>query len=218
MPNTRSEASRENGAKSKGPVTPEGKARSSRNAIKHGLSSEHAILNHEDRPAFEAMRQSYLERHQPADQHEADLIETMVAARWRLNRMVMVEGQLFEKELAVRAPEINKQFREIDPEGKLAICFEHLAEGRALSLLLRYESQINRTYERAFKQLQALQAGRTDSRPCPPEPVPNEPKLLEFPPPNEPEMPVTPPPEPSQTPDPPPATPDFEEETPIPTV
>ena len=93
--------------------------------------------------------------------------------------MVMVEGQLFEKELAVRALEINKQFREIDPEGKLAVCFEHLAEGRALSLLLRYESQLNRTHDRAFKQLQALQANR-------PEPVPNEPKPFLVPPPNEP--------------------------------
>jgi len=180
MPNIRSEASRENGSKSKGPVTPEGKARSSRNAIKHGLNSSQVVLEHEDRAAFEAMRQSYLERHRPADQHEADLIETMVSARWRLNRIVTAEAQLFEKEMAARGAELKQRFDNIQPETELACCFEHLAEGRALSLLLRYEGQLNRTYDRAFKQLQALQADRLES-------VRNEPKLLQFPQRNEPE-------------------------------
>src|SRR5579862_1415347 len=160
MPNTRSDSSRINGSKSSGPITPEGKARSSRNAIKHGLNSNQVVLEHEDRAAFEAMRQSYMERHHPSDQHEADLVETMVSAQWRLNRIVTTEAQLFEKELAVREPEFKKRFNNIEPETKLACAFEHLAESRALCLLLRYESQINRTYDRAFKQLQALQAAQ----------------------------------------------------------
>jgi hypothetical protein len=175
MPSPRkSAAARANGAKSNGPVTPQGKARSSANAIKHGLNSKVVVLPHEDRPAFERLRQAYMDRFQPADPVEAGLVETMAAARWRLDRLIAVESKLYEKEIAVQFEQITKSFREIDDGGRLACAFDHLAtQSKSLAMLARHEGQLNRTYDRAFKQLQILQKPKD---PAPAIKLQNEPK------------------------------------------
>ena len=52
----RAEASRRNGAKSCGPKTPEGKARSAQNALKHGFRAQkHMVLPGEDAAEFAAL-------------------------------------------------------------------------------------------------------------------------------------------------------------------
>jgi len=185
--------SRINGAKSKGPITPEGKARSAANSLRHGLCSEQVVLPHEDRSLFEELRASYIERFQPADQPEADLVETLASARWRLNRLVAIENKIFEKEMVFRDPDMTRQLRNMTQVEKLAWTFDHLANnGKSLQLLIRYEGSLNRTYERALKQLQLLQSTRP---PAPPAEVRNEPSPIllspHVPPKNEPDPPST---------------------------
>jgi hypothetical protein len=49
----RAEASRRNGARSRGPKTPEGKARSAQNAFKHGMRAQkYVVLPEEDADEF----------------------------------------------------------------------------------------------------------------------------------------------------------------------
>ncbi len=63
LPNARAEASRRNGAKSRGPKTPEGKAHSAQNALKHGLRArKYVVLPDEDAAAFQTLEAAFLDK------------------------------------------------------------------------------------------------------------------------------------------------------------
>jgi hypothetical protein len=62
MRNLRSRTSAINGARSKGPTSLEGKARSARNAEKHGMYSGAVVLHHESKEEFARLRDSYSDR------------------------------------------------------------------------------------------------------------------------------------------------------------
>src|ERR1035441_1485559 len=73
-------AARANGARSRGPATPEGKRRSSQNATSHGLLARCIVMENESRTAFEALIAQHCDRLQPADALEFGFIEEMAAA------------------------------------------------------------------------------------------------------------------------------------------
>jgi len=72
------EANRLNALQSTGPSTPEGKTVAARNAFKHGIFAEAPIIIGEDRTAFEALRDDYLDRFQPAGPDEEALVANLI--------------------------------------------------------------------------------------------------------------------------------------------
>ena len=102
LPSARAEASRRNGAKSCGPKTPEGKARSAQNALKHGLRAQkHTVLPSEDAAAFKALEAALIEELAPDGALQSALAQRVVAAVWRLERAERLEADLFaENQLA----------------------------------------------------------------------------------------------------------------------
>ena len=95
----KSNASRANGKKSKGPVTPEGKQRSSLNSLKHGLTADHAVLlAAEDPVEFARLRQQYYDEWRPETITEQCLVETMLRAYWRMLRIEAFEVSMIDCE------------------------------------------------------------------------------------------------------------------------
>src|SRR5260370_37814257 len=90
-----SETSRANGAKSKGPIPPEGREKSSRNSLKHGYTADNIfLLDCDDPDEFQKMEDDYAATYQPASRVEQDLVDEMVASSWRLNRIRTIETVL----------------------------------------------------------------------------------------------------------------------------
>jgi hypothetical protein len=84
------------GAKSRGPKTPEGKARSARNALKHGLRAEKFVLLHdEDAKQFEAMADALADDLAPVGALQSVLARRLMVAAWRLERADRIERELF---------------------------------------------------------------------------------------------------------------------------
>ena len=156
MSTSQSETARINGAKSCGPITAEGKAISARNSLRHGLRAKEVVLPTESREDYEALRDAYIQRFQPADPVEEDLVESMAAARWRLRRISAIETSLLEKG-------IETAIKHKTSDQHLAYSF-HSSE-TSFANLTRYENALNRTFDRALKQLQLLQKSRPATAP-----------------------------------------------------
>ncbi len=155
----RSDTARANGAKSRGPKSAETKEKSSRNSLRHGFTSRHTmLLECEDEDEFQELEDEFAATHQPATPAEQDLVNEMVAARWRINRIRTIETVIMDCEMVRKKAEVEKQYIEPDSGIHMGMAFRTLAEeSRSLDLCNRYESRFSRMYERAYRTLRELQ-------------------------------------------------------------
>jgi hypothetical protein len=104
------EIARANGAKSRGPVTPEGKSRSSQNARKDGryaktrtrYGNHTIVLANEDLDAYNEHLARHINRFQPADPVELRIVEDIAAIDWRLVRGAAVQTRLADREMEIQ--------------------------------------------------------------------------------------------------------------------
>ena len=146
-----------NGAHSPGPVTTEGKARSSRNATTHGLYSQAVLLHHECPEAFAALREDYYQRFAPADQPESDLVDQMIAVTWRLRRIAALESAALDITIDAARPSLDATYDQLDPETRTHFAAETLeSTHRSLTGYHRMQNALARQYDRGFRNLRSL--------------------------------------------------------------
>ena len=178
MPKPRTEAQRAaarvNGAKSKGPTTEEGKAKSALNALRHGLLAGSLVLTSESRAKFDALLSAYLDEYQPEGQTENDLVEEITAAKWQQQRCWTLTTALLDVTMDRMAKEISNEFQQIDNAARTALAFaKQTDESGALTLLHRYAARHARDYHRALDKLRQIQSERRPEQELQNEPKPD---------------------------------------------
>ena len=156
-------AARANGAKSHGPVTPEGKAKSALNAVTHGLTAGTVVLTTENREKYEALLASYRDEYDPQGQTENDLVDELAAAKWLHGRALSMITSLLDVTMDRMDQEIKEEFEKIDNGIRTALAFAKQADqGATLALLHRYAARHTRDYHRALDKLRQIQSESRD--------------------------------------------------------
>jgi len=149
-------SARANGAKSHGPKTEAGRKASSMNALTHGLYANGVVLATESPEQHQEMLQAYVQQFQPDGPAETDLVEEMVAAKWRQRRLWAIETDLLEDEISTQTEKLDKKYTRYPPLFPLSSAYDALSS-KSLPFLTRHESRLERAYYRALKTLLELQ-------------------------------------------------------------
>lgn len=155
---TRAEIARANGAKSRGPVTPEGKARSAKNSLRHGLLAKSVVLECESKERFLELLQTLIDEFHPATDGEMYLVHDMACVRWRIFRCRAVDTADLNQR-------INEQPAHLEPPSRCAKAIrEGQRNGEPVDYYRRYETSLCRLYSRHLRDLLLLQQNRPQSR------------------------------------------------------
>jgi hypothetical protein len=176
-------ANRANATKSTGPTSASGKARSSQNALKHGLTAagRFLIVRVEDVHEFERLRTDLIHDYQPVNSQELYALDRIARAQWKMLRAAQLESSLFtvgiNKALADPRCRLDDELTEglevTSDQNRgffMAEGWHRLAaESNDLALMLRYQAQAEREYRRAIEEFERLKKLRNE--------LPNEPIL-----------------------------------------
>src|SRR6267154_1619793 len=120
------EANRRNAIRSTGPNTDEGKRRSRRNAIRHGLCAETVIETVEDIEDYRSFEAAVIADYDAETAVARELVLRLASLLWRLRRATAIETDLFEiqaevlRERCVNVPSGQRQ----GPHGTIFRAFE----------------------------------------------------------------------------------------------
>jgi hypothetical protein len=137
-----------NAQHSTGPRTEAGKSISSLNATRHGLSGKQIVMPGESSEAYDLLRAGLRDSYAPANEAECILVDLVASSAWKLQRAARLESAILVK-LTAGAE---------NPDEAFATAF--LEQPKVFNRLQRHINQIEKTYFRAMRELDQLQAAR----------------------------------------------------------
>jgi hypothetical protein len=162
-------ANRQNAQQSTGPVTEQGKAAVSQNALKHGLFAVQDVLTTEIQQEFDLLHEQMLAQLAPAGAVESMLAQRAISLAWRLKRAETMQSQIIEEKLDVhiglqrlslgrktpKDPSDEPEYVALGRVAKKDWCGERLIER-----LFEYERRIEKSLFKTMAEFRAMQAVR----------------------------------------------------------
>lgn len=176
------DANRRNALKSTGPKTPAGKDAVRLNSLWHGAFAADMFLPGENSSDFDSLRDGFLRLYHPADPEEEFLVNRMVLASWRLQRLAAMESRVLRAHatfrdttgdfirlakaviLGVKDPPDPEP---VDPQPADPIAHAWIRDannGNLLAKLARYQTTLEHSFYHALKRLQSLREDRIHHR------------------------------------------------------
>jgi hypothetical protein len=156
------EANRRNSQHSTGPRTLQGKAASSRNALKSGIDAQSSIITGEDAAALAALSEQFYRDCQPQTATESALVDNLIHATWLLRRFRRIDAEIIDHQIR------HNTYPSHDAPAGLAF----IATSNHQTRLQRRINDTLRGQREAIKELERLQAERPQPQPQPPAPQP----------------------------------------------
>ena len=160
------EANRRNAQRSTGPRSAEGRAVSSRNAFRTGLTATTlVVMPGETQEGLDRLSESIRQEWNPSGDHENFLVHQMIAARWRLERLARWEAEAIDK--IVEGPEDffdKEQARRFQAKSADRLVIDAIQGNNIIfDKLERYTRAAERAYSKAVKELQQHRAASVKS-------------------------------------------------------
>ena len=151
-------ANRANAQLSTGPTSSEGKAKSSLNAVKTGLTGRAVLLPSDDAAAYERHLERFVNEYQPSGEAEQTLTQSVADTEWRLLRIPSLEMGIY----AVGHLEFASQFENQEPAVRKALIDAQvfLTYQRQLNNLSIQEGRLRKQREKDTADLKNLQTER----------------------------------------------------------
>lgn len=160
--------------RSGGPRTLEGKARSSRNAVKHGLCAEDPVIpGVEVQEYWEAHRQRIVESLEVENAMEQALANRIASLLWRLERVIQYEIAMVNDrresipddvvswaQIEYISTKRRPEKQEIRDRAIKMAAIRILPDSNELMKIRRYESHLHRMLLQTMRQLDMIQARR----------------------------------------------------------
>ncbi len=156
--NAQISANRANSQLSTGPTSPEGKAKSSLNAVKTGLTGRTVLLPDDDAAAYQKHIDRFFNKFQPVDDDEHSLTQALADTEWRLLRIPSLELGIYalgRLELAARFENEDPAVRASLIQAQIQVVYEKQLKNIGIQ-----EVRLRKHREKDLAELKTLQKER----------------------------------------------------------